>query len=120
MICFDTNTVIYIANEIISGDGFGDELILYPSIVKIESLGYTNIRSVEEQRIRELLATLTEVPLTSSVIELAITLRQNKKMSLGDSIVAATALENDMQLWTANIEDFQHIDGLKLVNPLLL
>jgi predicted nucleic acid-binding protein len=39
-------------------------------------------------------------------------------MSLGDAIIAATALENDCVLWTANIEDFAHIDGLRLRNPL--
>jgi predicted nucleic acid-binding protein len=41
-----------------------------------------------------------------------------KKMSLGDALIAATALENDCVLWTANIEDFEHIDGLRLHNPL--
>jgi predicted nucleic acid-binding protein len=39
-------------------------------------------------------------------------------MSLGDAIVAATAIENNCELWTANTGDFKHIEGLKLVNPL--
>jgi predicted nucleic acid-binding protein len=39
-------------------------------------------------------------------------------MSLGDSIIAATALEHGLSLWTANIDDFTHIEGLDLFNPL--
>ena len=118
MICFDTNILIYIANGTLNEDIVGNEQIIYPSIVKLESLGYQHIRSVEEHRIRDLLATLTAIPLTDQIIEQAIKLRQGKSMGLGDAIVAATALENKSRLWTANIEDFSDIEGLKLVNPL--
>jgi toxin FitB len=118
MICFDTNIVIYIANGTLGEDIVGNEPIVYPSIVHIESLGYPSIRSIEEQRVRELLATLTTIPLTDTIIEIAIKLRQSKKMSLGDAIVAATALESNSQLWTVNTKDFEHIDGLDMFNPL--
>ncbi len=95
----------------------GNDPIVCPSIVHIESLGYPSIKSIEEQRIRELLATLTIIPLTDTIIEIAIRLRQGKKMSLGDAIVAATALESGSQLWTANSQDFEHIDELDVFNP---
>lgn len=117
MLCFDTNIIIYIANGTIGADFIGDEAILYPSIVRIEALGYSSILSIEEQRVRELLATFTEAPLTNTVIEHAIKLRQGKRMSLGDSIVAATALENNCQLLTANVDDFSHINGLNVSSP---
>lgn len=118
MICFDTNIVIYIANGTLGEDIIGDELIVCPSIVHIESLGYSSIRSIEEQRVRELLATLITVPLTDIIIERAIKLRQGKKMSLGDSIVAATAMEFNSKLWTVNSKDFEHIEDLDVFNPL--
>ncbi len=118
MICIDTNIIVYIANGTISHDAIPAEPIFYPSIVRIESLGYSSIRSVEEQRVRELFATLSEAPLTHAIIEGAIRLRQDKRMSLGDAIVAATALEHTLVLWTANTDDFKHIESLKLVNPL--
>jgi predicted nucleic acid-binding protein len=118
MICFDTNIVIYIANGTLGDDIVSDEPIICPSIVHIESLGCPSIRSIEEQRVRELLSTLTTMPLTETIIERAIKLRQSKKMSLGDAIVASTALENNSQLWTVNIRDFEHIDDLDLLNPL--
>lgn len=118
MICFDTNIVIYIAHGRLTDSLVGDESISYPSVLKIEALGYRNIRSVEEQRLRELLATLQELPLTDAVIEHSIRLRQQARMSLGDAIVAASALEHDCTLWTANHKDFVHVEGLRVHNPL--
>jgi predicted nucleic acid-binding protein len=118
MVCFDTNIIIYIANGALGEDIIGNEPIIYPSIVRVESLGYPSIKSIEEQRIRELCATLTTAPLTDNIIENAIKLRQGKKMSLGDSIVAATALEYNSQLWTVNTKDYEHIEGLDILNPL--
>lgn len=120
MICLDTNIIIYIANGTLNDDVFGDNSIAYPSIVRIEALGFNEIRSIEEQRIRSLLAELTELPIADAVIERAIELRQAGKMSLGDAIVAATALEHNCELWTANTDDFKHIAALRLVNPLRL
>ena len=45
-------------------------------------------------------------------------LRQQRKMSVGDSIIAATALLNGLTLVTANIADFRWIENIKLMNPL--
>jgi predicted nucleic acid-binding protein len=38
-------------------------------------------------------------------------------MSLGDALVAGTALVHELTLVTRNIEDFRWIQGLTLVNP---
>ena len=118
MICFDTNIIIYLGNGTLHEDILNAELICYASVTRIESLGYPDILSAEEQRIEELLITMTEIPLNEPILQAAVHLRQLKKMSLGDAIVAATALEHNATLWTANTADFQHIEGLKLVNPL--
>lgn len=118
MVCFDTNIIIYLAKGTLGEDLIGDGAISYPSITRIEALGFHDIRSVEEQNVRSLLATLTEIPLTDSIIERAVSLRQQRKMTLADAIVAATAMNNDAELYTANIRDFADIDGLQLHNPL--
>jgi hypothetical protein len=117
MLCLDTNIIIYIAHGTLGENIVGNDPIVCPSIVHIESLGYPSIKSIEEQRIRELLATLTIIPLTDTIIEIAIRLRQGKKMSLGDAIVAATALESCSQLWTANSKTLSNIDELGVFNP---
>lgn len=118
MICFDTNIIIYLGNGTLKADIIGDEPICFASITLIETLGYTDILSAEELRIKELLATMSEVSLDDGIIQTAIQLRQLKKMSLGDAIVAATALGNGKVLWTANADDFDDIEGLTVINPL--
>ncbi|MEN9613663.1 MAG: hypothetical protein RLZZ628_4477 [Bacteroidota bacterium] len=47
----------------------------------------------------------------------AVKLRQNQRFSLGDSIIAATALIYDYELVTRNVGDFRGIEGLRIVNP---
>ncbi|QEP42990.1 hypothetical protein D5085_07580 [Ectothiorhodospiraceae bacterium BW-2] len=41
-----------------------------------------------------------------------------RKMSLGDAVIAATALEYQQTLATRNIDDFEWIEGLRLINPM--
>jgi predicted nucleic acid-binding protein len=118
VICFDTNIIIYIGNGTLTEDIIGDEPICYASITLIESLGYTDILSAEEQRIKELLATISQVPLSDEIIQAAVQLRQFKRMSLGDAIIAATAIEQNCQLWTVNEDDFKGIPDLIMYNPL--
>ncbi len=117
MICFDTNIVIYVANRTLGESIAQNEPIVYASILRVEALGYHNIRSIEEQRIRELLSTLSEIPLSNNIVERAIDLRQQARLSLGDAITAATAIENNCELWTANAKDFEGVEGLELHNP---
>jgi predicted nucleic acid-binding protein len=57
------------------------------------------------------------IPITQAVLDHAVKLRQSKKMSLGDSLVAGTALTYDLTLVTRNTEDFKWIPNLKLLNP---
>ena len=119
MICFDTNIVIYLGNRTLNEDVIGSEPLCYASVSYIEALGYSDILAAEEQRVGELFKAMIEIPLNTSIVHMAVRLRQLKKMSLGDAIIAATALENNCVLWTANTEDFMHIDELRLYNPLL-
>ena len=58
------------------------------------------------------------MPLTNAVADEAIRLRQQRRIGLGDSIIAATAITNNLTLITRNIEDFHWIDGLELLDPL--
>ena len=46
----------------------------------------------------------------------AINIRQHKKMKLGDSIIAATALVNNLTIVTRNESDFYGL-GLTIYNP---
>ncbi len=119
MIILDTNIFIYLAKGVLSSELVADNDIAHASITKIEALGYSRIPANELLLLDALFNESYGLPLTDAIVELAIKLRQLKQMSLGDSIVAATAIENNSTLWTANTDDFGHIEDLHLYNPLL-
>ena len=86
-------------------------------VTRIEVLGYHRLRPNEEILLRALLSSLDEYPITAQTAALAIALRQQRKMSLGDALIAATCLEHGLQLATRNASDFNSIPGL-VVDPL--
>ncbi len=118
MIVLDSNVFIYLANGTLDRRIISNADISHTSITKIESLGFPRIYANELLLLEILFAESYNLPLTDDIVERAVKLRQIKNMSLGDAIIAATALEHGYELWTANEEDFAHIDGLRLHNPL--
>ena len=118
MILLDTNIFIYLANGTLDPQLVSSVDISHASITKIESLGFSSIPANELLLLSALFNESFNHNLTDQVVDQAIKLRQAKKMSLGDSIIAATALESNLDLWTANVDDFQHVEGLRIFNPL--
>lgn len=118
MILLDTNIFIYLANGSIAPGALGDTDIAYGSITKMEALGYGQITVAEQSYLEALFVECEQLELDEATIQRAIRLRQQGRISLGDAIIAATALEQDCELWTANTEDFEKIEGLRLHNPL--
>jgi len=90
----------------------------YSVISRLETLGYHRLDNVEKQAISGILDNLNMLMLNKPTLEIAIALRQQRKMSLGDVLIAATCLEHQLPLATANKKDFVWIDGLTLNNPL--
>lgn len=90
------------------------------SISQVEVLGYPNLLLKEERFFNNLFNRCIVLPVDSEIIKKAIELRQQKKMSLGDAIIAATAIAENLPLVTANTKDFQHIGQLDLIDPLTL
>ncbi len=86
-------------------------------ISQIEVLGYHQITSEEITDLQEFIYSSNVIPVTDEAAKKAIALRQQRRMSLADSILAATALQNDWELVSRNVDDFEWIAELKLVNP---
>ena len=97
------------------------ELIKYDihaSVVsKVEILAYSRLSQQDKQSFAEYFDLITLHNTTTSIIEHATQLRQKKKMSLGDAIIASTALAYDMPIMTRNIADFAWINDLIIINP---
>jgi toxin FitB len=118
MVIFDTNIFIYAGRGQLNLSKLKGVAACYASVTIIETLGFHEITSVEQRKLSQILEAYQKIDLSQSIIDRAVSLRQDKKMSLGDAIVAATALDQGMPLWTVNTRDFKHIEGLQLVNPM--
>lgn len=118
MILLDTNIIIYLAKGDISYEIIAKHDIAHSPITKIEALGYSKITAQELLLLSTVFDESYELIINSDVINKAIALRQAKNIRLGDAIIAATSMVYDVTLWTANTDDFKHIAGLKIYNPL--
>jgi hypothetical protein len=115
----DTNIVIHACqpgSEWLS-EWTDDPAAAIANVTRVEALGFPGISREEETAIRGFLADIICHALDDAVIERAISLRKIRKMGAMDAIIAATALEYDLTLVTRNVDDFKHVENLKLVNP---
>lgn len=97
-------------------------LILRPTaacsaISCVEAQGFHRITEVDKARFTVVFETLAVLPVTDAIIEQATKLRQQRKMSLGDAIIAGTCLVHNQALVTRNTMDFDWIARLTLYNP---
>jgi toxin FitB len=83
----------------------------------VEVLGYHQLDTPERQYLEEFFRLARVLPLSQTVLDQAVTLRQQRRISLGDALVAGTALVHGLTLVTRNVDDFQWIQGLSLLNP---
>lgn len=83
----------------------------------VETLGYHRLTEVERRLFEEFFAVSLVLPISQPVLTQAVKLRQVRRMTLGDAIIAGTALTHDLVLVTRNVKDFQGIEGLQLLNP---
>ena len=86
---------------------------------KLEVLGYHRLDAPTKLYFESVFYSLRVLPVSTEVLDKAIALRQQQKLSPGDAIIAATALIYDFELLTRNIADFNQIHDLKFRNPVL-
>lgn len=86
-------------------------------VSRIESLGFHRLTPAEGSKISGSLKLLAQLALDDDIAQRAIGLRQQRRMKLGDAIIAATALEYEVPLVTRNVGDFKHITGLRIIDP---
>jgi toxin FitB len=116
----DSNIIIYAAQpEHIALRQFIETHTPAVSVIsQIEVLGYHKLTEDDRQFLEQFFRTAERLPLSETVVQWAVKLRQRRKMSLGDSIVAGTAIAYNRTLVTRNADDFRWIAEIKLLNPL--
>ena len=114
----DSNIIIYLSNDS-NLDNFLKDEILFASIVsKIEVLGFHKISEKKKLDLSNFFKDITILTIDSEIVDQSIALRQKRNISLGDAIIASSALVHNLPLVTANTPDFKWIDGIILINPL--
>jgi len=116
----DSDIIIYSAlpqSEYLR-DFIESNLFYYSAVSQIEVLGFHRISDYDAKYFAEFFASLTVIAISEQIISRAISLRQRHKINLGDSVIAASALEYNLALVTNNRKDFDWIDDLSLINPL--
>jgi len=121
MLC-DSNILIYAADphDTRCGSFVERDDAAIATVSRIEVLGFPGFANVSEdhrQRLREIVDSMVQLGLDERVIERAITLRRQRRTSLADAVIAATALVHERPLVTRNTDDFKHIAGLRLIDP---
>lgn len=116
----DSNVIIYAAQPQYDGlRQFIDGINRSVSVVSyIEVLGYHRLGKHQRQLLEQFSQGTDMLPLSDAVMHQAVCLRQQRRMGLGDAIIAATALVHDLTLVTHNVQDFHRISALRLLDPL--
>ena len=119
----DTNTVIdYYGDKLpqdsaLAMDKLVNDEMNISIIVKIEALGF-NGKESEMQELKDFLSLAKIYYVDDLIADKTIDLRKTyRKLKLGDAIIAATALANNLILISRNTKDFEDISGLTCINP---
>jgi predicted nucleic acid-binding protein len=115
----DSNIIIYAAqteNEFLR-EFIAENSPYVSALSYLEVLGYHKLTAQDKIYFKEFFNASQILPISQAVIDQAVKLKQIRKMSLGDAIIAGTAKVYDLTVVTRNIDDFRWIIELKLLNP---
>ena len=121
-IIVDTNLLIYHLAGVPKATSFLTELIARQSfnisiLTKIEFLGWDKHTPEGFEKSKRLVELSQIYPLSQEIADKAIDLRRKRVIKLADAVIAATAIVNNLQLATRNVDDFKGIESLSLINP---
>jgi predicted nucleic acid-binding protein len=93
----DSNIIIYAAQP---DNGKLREFIakhepVVSALSYVETLGYHRLNEIEKLLLEEFFSVSLVIPISQSVLNRAVVLRQIRRMSLGDAIIAVTGLSHN-------------------------
>lgn len=122
MILLDSNIVIFATQAEPEYDRLRKYLLATPHCVSlisyVEVLGFHRIKEIDKAKLEIFFEATAVLSVSAEIAARAVGLRQKRKMSLGDALIGATALEKGLELATNNTKDFSWISDLQIINPL--
>ncbi|WP_210516274.1 type II toxin-antitoxin system VapC family toxin [Hymenobacter terricola] len=115
----DSNLLIYSAD---AAHAFLRPLVQDPAnygsaVSQVETLGFHRLVLADKFYLESIFTLLGVLPVSQPIIERATVLRQQQRMTLGDALIAATALEYGLAVATRNMSDFTPVVVLSVYNP---
>jgi len=116
MILLDSNIIIYAAQPAYHKlrNWLEDQVLVVSELSRLEVMGYHLIKKKEEKYFGRFFDEINVIPISTEIINTAIPIRKTYNMSLGDSIIAATATCYSFALCTNNLKDFMPVEKLRL------
>lgn len=120
MILLDSNIIIYSALPEYDylHEFYGKSNSFASEISLLEVLGFSRITKEQEVFFSTIFSFIQVLPITSEIIEQAISFRKRYNLSIGDAIIASTVFVNDLTLLTNNVADYKKIKEITLKNPI--
>ncbi len=87
-----------------------EEKLCVSAISQLEVLGYHQLKKVERYYYEQFFDNIRILQINDAVIVKAIELKQQRRMTIGDAIIAATGIVNELPILTNNTKDFYKID----------
>ncbi len=118
-ILLNSNIIIYLQQKKLQLEDIPEQYTQFcASIINyMEVMGFPFESEQEKLDYDNFFKNIELIEITPEIVEKTVELKQLKKRKLFDTIIAATALVNDITLCTRNTDDFENIDKLKLFNP---
>ncbi|MDX2129016.1 MAG: type II toxin-antitoxin system VapC family toxin [Chloroherpetonaceae bacterium] len=121
---WDTNSVIYYLQATLPKSS-SDSLIEFsrsnPPIIsfitEIELLCWKGATENDIVMITRFISASKVIGIDDQILKKTISTRKNYNLKLGDSIIAATALELNLNLLTRDIKDFRKVPELSIIDP---
>ncbi len=115
----DSNIIIYAAQP--QNDDLRTFIAQHSPFVSalsyLEVVGYHRLKEDDRQYFELFFQIAPLLPISDMALHKAVEIRQQRKVSLGDAIIAGTALAHKLKLVTRNTTDFKWIQELELINP---
>jgi hypothetical protein len=119
MYLVDSNIIVYsyLQQYAYLRDSIVNENIFVSEISRVEVLGYHKITAKEETYFNDIFRLIPIITPTQQIFDEAIAIRKKYNLSLGDSIIAATAFVHSLSIYTRNLSDFENVKGINCINP---